>query len=228
MQESQGLVNINADGHAILRVETTAQVSGNRQSVRLQQPTSFNGGLVILDAVHMPTGCGIWPAFWTNGPNWPYTGEIDIVEGTYCVNLQDLSVAHRQFKAFTMLQITRPRSTPALAAPYLTVFYQVCLDRYSVPTVTSFMEQMRVAARGPLRRILSGHHLIPMVEVFMPVRIQLKPRFYHVLTLCSDVGRRRRIRLLFPPWFHPGRHHRQQPSARQLGEAHCVLACIQL
>lgn len=92
MQESQGLVNINADGHAILRVETTAQVSGNRQSVRLQQPTSFNGGLVILDAVHMPTGCGIWPAFWTNGPQWPFTGEIDIIEGMYCVNLHDLNV----------------------------------------------------------------------------------------------------------------------------------------
>lgn len=29
----------------------------------------------------MPTGCGTWPAWWSNGPNWPYGGEIDILEG---------------------------------------------------------------------------------------------------------------------------------------------------
>jgi hypothetical protein len=42
---------------------------------------SFTGGLVLMDAVHMPTGCGTWPAWWQNGPNWPYGGEIDILEG---------------------------------------------------------------------------------------------------------------------------------------------------
>lgn len=53
-----------------------------------------------MDSVHMPTGCGTWPAFWSNGtqllrsgivysvtlrrnvgPNWPAGGEIDIIEG---------------------------------------------------------------------------------------------------------------------------------------------------
>lgn len=64
-----------------MRVDTTPQVNGNRNSVRIQSQFSFNGGLVIMDSVHMPTGCGTWPAFWTNGPTWPTTGEIDIVEG---------------------------------------------------------------------------------------------------------------------------------------------------
>ncbi len=34
-----------------------------------------------MDAYHMPTGCGTWPAWWQNGPNWPAGGEIDILEG---------------------------------------------------------------------------------------------------------------------------------------------------
>jgi len=61
-----GLVEINSDGHAIMRVETTPEVSGNRKSIRISTRPSLNGALVILDAVHMPVGCGTWPAFWTN------------------------------------------------------------------------------------------------------------------------------------------------------------------
>jgi len=78
---SSGLVTVNNQGNAVMRVETTGSVSGNRQSVRIFTQSSFNGGLFIMDSVHMPTGCGIWPAFWTNGPDWPNGGEIDIVEG---------------------------------------------------------------------------------------------------------------------------------------------------
>ncbi|KAI0307467.1 concanavalin A-like lectin/glucanase domain-containing protein [Multifurca ochricompacta] len=67
--QSSNLISINGNGNAIMRVDTTPQVSGNRASVRIQTH------------VHMPTGCGTWPAFWTDGPTWPQTGEIDIVEG---------------------------------------------------------------------------------------------------------------------------------------------------
>ncbi len=66
-----------------MRVETTPTVSGNRQSIRLESLFTYTGGLIIIDAVHMPTGCGTWPAFWSNGPNWPVGGEIDMVEGVH-------------------------------------------------------------------------------------------------------------------------------------------------
>ncbi|KAH9994431.1 glycoside hydrolase family 16 protein [Russula vinacea] len=79
--KSSNLISINSAGNAIMRVDNTSQVSGNRNSVRIQTQFTFTGGLLVMDSVHMPTGCGTWPAFWTVGPNWPVEGEIDIVEG---------------------------------------------------------------------------------------------------------------------------------------------------
>jgi hypothetical protein len=77
------LVDFTPEGHLIMRVDTANNIQGGRKSVRIQTVSQFTGGLVILDAVHMPTGCGSWPAFWTNGPTWPLTGEIDIVEAVH-------------------------------------------------------------------------------------------------------------------------------------------------
>ncbi|KAF8061013.1 endo-1,3(4)-beta-glucanase [Lyophyllum atratum] len=80
---ASGILEVNGDGNAIMRVETTPNVPDLRKSIRITTQTPFNGGLIIMDSVHMPTGCGIWPAFWTNGPNWPRGGEIDIVEAVH-------------------------------------------------------------------------------------------------------------------------------------------------
>ena len=52
-----------------------------RNSVRLEGKTRFDRGLIIFDVAAMPSGCGIWPAFWTTEEKeWPKYGEIDIVE----------------------------------------------------------------------------------------------------------------------------------------------------
>lgn len=44
-----------------MRVETTPKVDNLRKSVRITTQFQFNGALVIMDSVHMPTGCGTWP-----------------------------------------------------------------------------------------------------------------------------------------------------------------------
>ncbi|PVH75105.1 glycoside hydrolase family 16 protein [Cadophora sp. DSE1049] len=60
---------------------TTYAPKGGRSSVRLTSNAAYNQGLFIADIAHMPVGCGTWPAFWMFGPNWPSSGEIDIIEG---------------------------------------------------------------------------------------------------------------------------------------------------
>ncbi|KAL9099127.1 MAG: hypothetical protein Q9163_005328 [Psora crenata] len=80
--QSQGLVNTN-NGQVHMGVDSTNVASGSgRLSVRITSNKSYNHGLFILDAGHMPGGiCGTWPAFWMVGPDWPNQGEIDILEG---------------------------------------------------------------------------------------------------------------------------------------------------
>jgi len=55
-------------------------------SVRISSNEKWRKGLIIADFAQMPYGCGVWPAFWTVGANWPDDGEVDILEG---VNIQN-------------------------------------------------------------------------------------------------------------------------------------------
>ncbi|KAI1262979.1 glycoside hydrolase family 16 protein [Xylariaceae sp. FL1019] len=72
-----------ANGGIYLGVDyTTANPVNGRQSVRVNTVKSYTHGLFIVDLAHMPAqACGAWPAFWSFGPNWPSSGEIDIIEG---------------------------------------------------------------------------------------------------------------------------------------------------
>jgi beta-glucanase (GH16 family) len=80
--QSEGLINTN-NGQIYLGVDyTTVNPSAGRASVRVTSNEGYTHGLFIADIAHMPGSiCGVWPAFWLFGPNWPNSGEIDVIEG---------------------------------------------------------------------------------------------------------------------------------------------------
>jgi hypothetical protein len=79
---SQGLINTN-NGQVYLGVDyTTVNPLAGRASVRITSNQGYTHGVFIADIAHMPGSiCGVWPAFWLFGPNWPNSGEIDVIEG---------------------------------------------------------------------------------------------------------------------------------------------------
>lgn len=81
-----GLFGVSPDGVAFIRADNVSVAdpeTGGRKAVRLVSTANFSSGLWVLDAKHMPQGCGSHYAWWLSGPNWPHSGEIDVVE---CIN----------------------------------------------------------------------------------------------------------------------------------------------
>ncbi|KAI9375460.1 concanavalin A-like lectin/glucanase domain-containing protein [Aspergillus egyptiacus] len=83
--ENAGLVKITDSGSLYMGVDYDSVLAPDgpgRESVRIESNEYYDQGLYVVDIKHMPGSiCGTWPAFWTVGPNWPYDGEIDIIEG---------------------------------------------------------------------------------------------------------------------------------------------------
>ena len=65
---SQGLAYVDDNGRAIIKVDNTSNVPFNqkRNTVRITSTDSYGvGSLWIIDLLHLPWGCSVWPAFWT-------------------------------------------------------------------------------------------------------------------------------------------------------------------
>ncbi|EIN12303.1 glycoside hydrolase family 16 protein [Punctularia strigosozonata HHB-11173 SS5] len=78
------LAIVNDAGNAIMRVDNSTEVkfNGNRNSVRITSKDRYTvGSLWIVDMLHAPYGCSVWPGFWSTAPSWPSGGEIDTFEG---------------------------------------------------------------------------------------------------------------------------------------------------
>ena len=73
------------DGVAFIRADnmSVADPETGRKAVRIVSKANYSSGMWVLDAKHMPQGCGSHYAWWMSGPNWPHSGEIDVVE---CIN----------------------------------------------------------------------------------------------------------------------------------------------
>jgi len=83
---SEGLAYVTSNNKVIMKGDNTTWLGSGeyRNSVRISSQKQYNTGLFIMDLDHAPWGCGVWPAWWTvGGGQWPYTGEIDIIEGVH-------------------------------------------------------------------------------------------------------------------------------------------------
>ncbi|KAI9262709.1 concanavalin A-like lectin/glucanase domain-containing protein [Sporodiniella umbellata] len=90
--KSSGLI-YNQGDKVFMKADNTTKSPGGRKSVRITSHDSFSdSALVLLDLEHMPIGCGTWPAFWMVGPNWPNSGEIDIIENVNKATLNQVTL----------------------------------------------------------------------------------------------------------------------------------------
>ncbi len=88
-------MSTSPQGRAYIGVDTTNLYPNGgpgRPAIRLVSNNAYTHGLFIMDLVHMPFGCGTWPAYWLLGPNWPSNGEIDIIEGVNTIDHNSMSL----------------------------------------------------------------------------------------------------------------------------------------
>jgi beta-glucanase (GH16 family) len=88
MQISNGNLIISAVKETVIGPTTPSDATPktfNYTSGRIESKTNFSASSVnpkirIAARIKLPSGYGMWPAFWSYGDPWPTQGEIDILE----------------------------------------------------------------------------------------------------------------------------------------------------
>ncbi|KAG6810579.1 hypothetical protein H0H92_011279 [Tricholoma furcatifolium] len=81
--------------NAIIKVDNTSTVVWNdkRNTVRITTNDRYGLGSVwVADMYHMPYGCSVWPAWWSQAPDWPTGGEIDTLEGVNLMTVNQMGL----------------------------------------------------------------------------------------------------------------------------------------
>lgn len=88
LQLSNGILSIVAKAETVVgptrpdvqTPSTFSFTSGRIESKTLVSANTTNPKVRISSRIKLPTGYGMWPAFWSYGDPWPTQGEIDILE----------------------------------------------------------------------------------------------------------------------------------------------------
>ncbi|KAF8918887.1 glycoside hydrolase family 16 protein [Mucidula mucida] len=82
-------------GRFTTTVDNTSTVAFNdkRSTVRIHSNQAYSvGSLWVADMHHVPYGCSVWPAWWSQAHNWPTGGEIDTFEGVNQVTMNQMAL----------------------------------------------------------------------------------------------------------------------------------------
>lgn len=169
-----------------------------------------------MDAYHMPYGCGTWPAWWQNGPNWPYGGEIDILEG---VN----AFTQNQVSLHTGSGCRMPGNQNDNQYGSLTTGW---FDSYNCASYETGNEGCGVrdgsgaASYGKAFNDVGGGVYARKLAQVEGICMGLTSR--------SRLAKDRYLGLLLPKSQHPRRHQRRPARPKQLGRANGKLPSRQL
>ncbi|KAH8829483.1 glycoside hydrolase family 16 protein [Flagelloscypha sp. PMI_526] len=89
-RDNQNLAYVDSStGRAIMKVDNTTNVVYNDK--RNTHLITW-GSVFVADFYHVPYGCSVWPAWWSQASNWPTGGEIDTFEGVNMVTSNQMAL----------------------------------------------------------------------------------------------------------------------------------------